>query len=91
MYHFNGRRIMETKSRLTTLQVHHLAQRMPYRQTAIRAEMRAIREHLRMADADMKLHNWDSVAELMNEIVAMATELTTRAQLNVESRKTGAL
>ena len=73
-------------NKLSTLAIHHLGQKMPHKQTAIRAEMRTIREHLRMADADMKLHNWQSVAELMNEIAAMATELMVQAQTNQETR-----
>lgn len=76
---------MET-NKLSTLAIYHLAQKMPHKQTTIRAEMRTIREHLRIADAEMKLHNWQSVAELMNEIAAMATHLMVQAEENQEMK-----
>ena len=69
-------------TQISTLQKHHLAQRVPNKQTVMRKELRTIREHLREAEQDMKEHKWQSVAELLNEIATMATELRIQAEAN---------
>jgi hypothetical protein len=67
---------------LTTLQRKHLAERMPNKIGAFRSEMKTIREHLRMADEAMKIHDWSSVEEIMNEVACMANQLMGHAEQN---------
>ena len=67
---------------LTTLQKHHMAQNAIHKMSAFRSEYKSIKEHLKMADDAMKIHDWASVEEIMLEVSAMANQLNEFAADN---------
>jgi hypothetical protein len=75
-----------TQTTLTTLARHHLAQRMPNKISAFRSECKTIKEHLKMVDDAMKIHDWASVEELLNEVAAMANQMTELANQNKQAK-----
>lgn len=80
---------METNTntnQLTSLQRHHLAQAMPNKITAMRSEMKYIKELLKHADEAMKIHDWSDVAEIFNELATASTELMLKAEENQEKK-----